>query len=88
MTGFFMYLLAIQGNIVPFLRSELHLSYGAVILHSSAFAAPGFVTGMFGDWLIRRYGRRLVLWLGPCSASLQRRGLVSAAARSWERREV
>ena len=34
MTGFFMYLLAIQGNIIPFLRSELHLSYGAVILHS------------------------------------------------------
>ena len=91
-----MYLLAIQGNIIPFLRSELHLSYGAVILHSSAFAAPGFVTGMFGDWLIRRYGRRRVLWLGalgmlggrPCSASLQRRGLVSAAARSWGRREV
>ena len=26
MTGFFMYLLAIQGNIIPFLRSELHLS--------------------------------------------------------------
>ncbi|HEY5811890.1 MAG TPA: hypothetical protein VIT23_04475, partial [Terrimicrobiaceae bacterium] len=64
MSGFFMYLLAIQGNIIPFLRSELHLSYGAVILHSSAFAAPGFVTGMFGDWLIRRYGRRRVLWLG------------------------
>jgi hypothetical protein len=26
MYGFFMYLLTIQGNIIPFLRSELHLS--------------------------------------------------------------
>ena len=27
-------LLAIQGNIIPFLRSELHLGYGAITLGS------------------------------------------------------
>lgn len=64
MYGFFMYLLTIQGNIIPFLRSALPFGYGAVSLHSSAFAAGVFATGMFGDWLIRRYGRRRVLWLG------------------------
>jgi MFS family permease len=69
MYGFFMYLLTIQGNIIPFLRSELHLGYGAVSLHSSAFAAGVFATGMFGDWLIRRYGRRRVLWLGALGMS-------------------
>ena len=53
MHGFFMYLLTIQGNIIPFLRSELHLGYGVVSLHSSAFAAGVFATGVFGDWLIR-----------------------------------
>ena len=82
MTGFFMYLLAIQGNIIPFLRSELHLSYGAVILHSSAFAAPGFVTGMFGDWLIRRYGRRRVLWLGALGM-LGGAALLCVASAAW-----
>ena len=82
MTGFFMYLLAIQGNIIPFLRSELHLTYGAVILHSSAFAAPGFVTGMFGDWLIRRYGRRRVLWLGALGM-LTGAALLCVASAAW-----
>ena len=82
MSGFFMYLLTIQGNIIPFLRSELHLSYGAVILHSSAFAAPGFVTGMFGDWLIRRYGRRRVLWLGALGMSAGA-ALLCLASATW-----
>ena len=82
MSGFFMYLLAIQGNIIPFLRSELRLSYGAVILHSSAFAAPGFVTGIFGDWLIRRYGRRRVLWLGVLGMSTGA-VLLCVASAAW-----
>jgi MFS transporter, DHA1 family, inner membrane transport protein len=69
MYGFFMYVLTIQGIIIPFLRSELHLGYGAVSLHSSAFAAGVFATGVFGDWLIRRYGRRRVLWLGALGMS-------------------
>lgn len=69
MYGFFLYLLTIEGNIIPFLKSELNLSYGAVSLHSSAFAAGGIATGLFGDRLIRRYGRRLALWLGVLGMS-------------------
>jgi predicted MFS family arabinose efflux permease len=82
MSGFYMYLLAIQGNIIPFLRSELGLSYGAVILHSSAFAAPGFVIGMFGDWIVRRYGRRRVLWLGALGMSAGA-ALLCLASAAW-----
>jgi MFS family permease len=69
MYGFFLYLLTIEGNIIPFLKSELNLSYGAVSLHSSAFAAGGIATGVFGDRLIRRYGRRLALLLGVLGMS-------------------
>ena len=82
MYGFFMYLLTIQGNIIPFLRSELHLGYGVVSLHSSAFAAGGFATGVFGDWLIRRYGRRRVLWLGAFGISAGA-ALLCLASAAW-----
>jgi fucose permease len=82
MYGFFMYLLTIQGNIIPFLRSELHLSYGAVSLHSSAFAAGGIATGVFGDRLIRRYGRRRALWLGVLGMSAGAAMLCLASA-AW-----
>jgi hypothetical protein len=96
MTGFFMYLLAIQGNIIPF-RDPSSISVTALSFCipvrsprqdlSPACSEIGLsvdtvVAGSFGlvHW---------VCWVGrPCSASLQRRGLVSAAARSWERREV
>jgi MFS family permease len=82
MYGFFMYLLTIQGNIIPFLRSELHLSYGAVSLHSSAFAAGGIPTAVFGDWLIRRCGRRRVLWIGALGMSTGA-ALLCLASATW-----
>ncbi|MGH6943348.1 MAG: MFS transporter [Geminicoccaceae bacterium] len=67
--GFFTYLLNIQGNIIPFLKSELGLGYGAVSLHSSAIAAGMIAVGLLGDQVIRRYGRRRALWLGASGAS-------------------
>ncbi len=70
MLGFFTYLLNIQGNILPFLKLELDLSFRAVSLHASAIAAGMIVVGLFGDRLVRRYGRRHVLWLGAAGASL------------------
>jgi MFS transporter, DHA1 family, inner membrane transport protein len=82
MYGFFMYLLTIQGNIIPFLRSELHLGYGSVSLHSSAFAAGGIATGVFGDRLIRRYGRRRALWLGVLGMSAGA-ALLCLASAAW-----
>ena len=69
MLGFFSYLLNIQGNIVPFLRAELDLSYRAVSLHTSAFAAGLILVGLFGDRVIRGLGRRHTLWIGMIGAS-------------------
>jgi MFS family permease len=67
--GFFTYLLNIQGNILPFLKAELDLSYRAVSLHSSALAAGLIAVGLFGDRVIRRYGRRRALRLGAAGIS-------------------
>jgi fucose permease len=61
--GFFAYLLNIQGNVIPFLKSELDLSFSTLSLHSSAFALGMIAVGLFGDWLRRRLGRGKTLWL-------------------------
>jgi fucose permease len=55
--GFFTYLLNIQGNVIPFLKSELDLSFWAVSLHSSAVAVGLLAVGLFGDLVRRRLGR-------------------------------
>ena len=67
--GFFTYLLNIQGNILPFLKAELDLSYRAVSLHSSAIAAGLIAVGLLGDRVIRRIGRRRALQLGTAGIS-------------------
>ena len=67
--GFFTYLLNIQGNILPFLKDELGLSYRAVSLHSSAIALGLIAVGLGGDRIIRRYGRRRALRLGAAGIS-------------------
>jgi len=82
MLGFFTYLLNIQGNIIPFLKSELDLSYRAVGLHSSAIAAGMIVVGLFGDRVTRRLGRRRTLLLSGGGASIGAI-LLSLAPAAW-----
>ena len=67
--GFFTYLLNIQGNILPFLKTELDLSYRVVSLHSSAIAAGLIAVGLFGDRVIRHLDRRRALGLGTAGIS-------------------
>lgn len=62
--GVYIYLLNVQGNVVPFLQEEFALGYRAVSLHSSAIAAGTILVGLFGERLTRRVGRRRALWLG------------------------
>lgn len=69
MLGLFTGLLTIQGNILPFLKAELDLSYGAVSLHSSALAAGLIAVGLLGDRVVRRHGRRRALRLGAAGIS-------------------
>src|SRR5215470_14911439 len=64
LTGFYLYSLNLQGNVVPFLQAEFGLSYRAVSLHSSAIAAGIILVGLFGDRVEARLGRRRTLWLG------------------------
>lgn len=59
--AFFTYLVSIQGNIIPFLQADLGLSYREVSLHASAIAVGTITVGLFGDRLIRPFGRRLML---------------------------
>jgi predicted MFS family arabinose efflux permease len=67
--GFFTYLQNIQGNILPFLKTELDLSYRVVSLHASAYAAGLMVVGLLGDWIIRRSGRHRALLVGVLGMS-------------------
>lgn len=47
---------------MPFLRSELGLSYTVGAYHFSAWASGGLMAGIFGDRIIRRLGRQRALW--------------------------
>ena len=63
LTGAYIYLINVQGNVVPFLQAEFNLSYRAVSLHSSAIAAGIILVGLFGERVARAAGRRRTLWL-------------------------
>src|SRR5262245_47332267 len=64
LTGFYLYSVNLQGNVVPFLQAEFALSYRAVSLHSSAIAVGIILVGLLGDRVERRLGRRRTVWLG------------------------
>lgn len=68
--GFFTFLLNIQGNILPFLKRELEIGYGVTALHSSAIAVGMIITGLLGERVIARIGRRRTLSLGGLGAAL------------------
>ncbi len=60
----FTFFLNIQGNIIPFLKDEFDLSYRVVTLHPAAVAAGLIVSGLFGERLTRRCGRRWSMVIG------------------------
>lgn len=64
MLGFYAYLEAALGPLMPFLRSELHLSYTVGSLHLSAFAGGTMLGGVVGDRVLRQWGRGLAFWGG------------------------
>jgi MFS family permease len=59
-----MYVQASLGPILPFLREDLSLDYGAAGLHFGAFALGVLFTGLLGDRPARLLGRRTTLWGG------------------------
>ena len=71
--GYFSYVVSIQGNILPFLRDELALSYRDVSLHTSAIAAGVVIVGMLGERVIALLGRRpmlIVATIGSAAAAV------------------
>jgi fucose permease len=62
--GYFMYVQASLGPILPFLRKDLSLGYGAAGLHFGAFALGVLFAGLLGDRPARLLGRRATLWGG------------------------
>ena len=55
---------SILGPLMPFLRSELSLNYTLGGLLPAAIAMGLIVSGLIGDRLARRLGRRIVFWGG------------------------
>src|SRR5271163_1208573 len=60
----FTYFRNIQGNIIPFLRDELGLSYREVSLYPAALVVGLIVCGLFGERAVAWCGRRGALLLG------------------------
>ncbi len=81
--GYFSYLSCIQGNIIPFLKVELGLSYAEVSLHASAVAAGALMVGLFGDRGIRRFGRRRMLTVGLIGGGTGI-ALLSVSGAAWQ----
>src|SRR6202161_2960925 len=63
LSGFFTFIISIQGNIIPFLRDELGLSYAAVSLHPSALAAGMIAAGLVTQRVVKAVGRRAAVLL-------------------------
>ena len=66
----FSYLVNILGPMMPFLRSEMGLSYTMASLHFSAFAGGRVLAGLTSDRLIARLGRQRAAWGGTFGAVL------------------
>ena len=64
MVGYFSTLESMLGPTLPLLQQQLNLSYTVVSLHFSAFALGIILTGLVGDRIIGRLGRRTALWSG------------------------
>ncbi len=64
LSGFFTFIISLQGNIIPFLRDELRLSYTAVSLHPSAMAGGMMATGLFTERALTALGRRWTCLVG------------------------
>ncbi len=60
----FAYLQVAISPIMPFLRTELGLSYTMGGLHVTMFAVGSVLASALSPWLIRCYGRHAVIWWG------------------------
>jgi fucose permease len=64
MLGYYAYMQASLGPVMPFLREELNLSYSVAGLHISMFALGMSIAGFTGERVTARLGRYWTFWLG------------------------
>lgn len=64
LVGTQLFLFNVQGNVIPLIQTEFGLTYREVSLHSVALALGVIITGLFGQRITRKIGRRYSLWLG------------------------
>lgn len=64
MLGYFAFLEAVLGPLMPFMRGDLRLSYTLASLHFSAFALGSVVIGTIADRLTAWRGRSVSFWGG------------------------
>ncbi len=62
--GYYSYMQSSVGPLMPFLSTELHMSYTVEGLHFSAFALGAILVGLSGDRMTRLFGRRRIFWGG------------------------
>lgn len=68
--GFFSYLETLPGPIMPFLQTELQISYGVASLHFGAFSLGSIIIGLAGNQLTDRLGRQRSFWGGALGMAL------------------
>ena len=86
--GFFQFVLNLQGNIFPFLKVELDISYRTIGFHPTAFACGIILVGLFGPRVISRFGRRWMLMLGVFGFATAAVLLCLAHSGAGQRREL
>lgn len=64
MIGMYVFVSAAFGPIMPYFRSELHLSYTVAAYHFSALSLGSLIAGTIGDKSMRLLGRGKTIWLG------------------------
>jgi MFS transporter, DHA1 family, inner membrane transport protein len=82
LVGVYIFLLNVQGNVLPFLQDEFRLSYGEAGLHSSAIAAGTILVGLFGERVTPRLGRKRSLWIAVGGLALGA-GLLCVSPAAW-----
>jgi MFS family permease len=62
--GYYSFCITSLGPLMPFLRSELGLSYTIGALHFSMLAGSVLLMGLLGDKFMSFFGRKRTLWFG------------------------
>ena len=80
--SYYAYVTSLQGNIIPYLKAELHLTYAEVGLHPSAIAVGFIFVGLFGEPILARFGRATI-FVAAAYGSAAGLLLLSLAPAAW-----